>query len=189
MRYIFRFFQTTFLLPSNDPKAMSEVLTLPVEEQGKIHLKPAKPKGRKLVETEAPTEKQPRKSVPEKKVTGTAVGGVRPKKRRYRPGTVALREIRNQQKLAHIRKAIPKAAFDRVMREVLQDRLGQRSAEGHGMRVTRGAVTSMQEGAEDYLIRLFELINQLAIHGKRVTIMKSDVRLAARILKTTNCTA
>jgi histone H3 len=43
------------------------------------------------------------------------------------------------------------------------------------------AVLALQEALEAYLVHLFEDTNECAIHGKRVTIMPKDMRLAQRI--------
>ena len=43
------------------------------------------------------------------------------------------------------------------------------------------ALEALQEGAEAYLVGLFEDINLCCIHAKRVTIMPHDMALARRI--------
>lgn len=60
--------------------------------------------------------KSPRKAVPKTKPAAT--GRVK-KAHRYRPGTVALREIRRYQKSTEL--LIPKASFARLVKEVIQD--------------------------------------------------------------------
>ena len=40
------------------------------------------------------------------------------------------------------------------------------------------ALAALQEAAENYLIGLFEDVNLLAVHAKRVTVMPRDIRLA-----------
>lgn len=52
---------------------------------------------------------------------------------------------------------------------------------GNGLRMQTSAVSALQEAAEAFLVGLFEDSNLLAIHGKRVTIMPKDLRLASRI--------
>ena len=42
-------------------------------------------------------------------------------------------------------------------------------------------LAALQEAAENYLVRLFEDINLLAVHAKRITVMPRDIRLALRI--------
>ena len=43
------------------------------------------------------------------------------------------------------------------------------------------AIAALQEAAENFIVGLFEDINLLAIHARRVTIMPRDIRLALRI--------
>jgi histone H3 len=92
--------------------------------------------------------------------------------RRYRPGTVALREIRKYQKGTEL--LIRKLPFQRLVRETAQ---GYRS----DLRFQSHAVLALQEAAESYLVGLFEDTNLAAIHAKRVTIMAKDISLARRI--------
>ena len=99
------------------------------------------------------------------------MGGVK-KPHRYRPGTVALREIRRYQKTTEL--FIRKAAFGRLVREIAQDIKTD-------LRFQTTALMAMQEAAEAYLVGLFEDANLCTIHAKRVTIMPKDIQLARRI--------
>uniref|UniRef100_A0A914CGY6 Histone H2A/H2B/H3 domain-containing protein n=1 Tax=Acrobeloides nanus TaxID=290746 RepID=A0A914CGY6_9BILA len=98
-------------------------------------------------------------------------GGVK-KPHRYRPGTVALREIRKFQKSTDL--LIAKAPFQRLVREISQDIK-------HELRFQSAAIGALQEASEAFLIGLFEDTQLCAIHAKRVTIMPRDVHLALRI--------
>ncbi len=98
-------------------------------------------------------------------------GGVK-KPHRYRPGTVALREIRKYQKTTEL--LIRKLPFQRLVREIAQDFKTD-------LRFQSAAVLALQEAAEAYLVGLFEDTNLAAIHAKRVTIMPKDLQLARRI--------
>uniref|UniRef100_A0A453MV92 Core Histone H2A/H2B/H3 domain-containing protein n=1 Tax=Aegilops tauschii subsp. strangulata TaxID=200361 RepID=A0A453MV92_AEGTS len=98
-------------------------------------------------------------------------GGVK-KPHRYRPGTVALREIRKYQKSTDL--LIRKLPFQRLVREIAQDFKTDLRFQSH-------AVLALQEAAEAYLVGLFEDTNLCAIHAKRVTIMPKDIQLARRI--------
>jgi histone H3 len=100
-----------------------------------------------------------------------ATGGVK-KPHRYRPGTVALREIRKYQKSTEL--LIRKLPFQRLVREIAQDFKTD-------LRFQSSAVLALQEAAEAYLVGLFEDTNLCAIHAKRVTIMPKDIQLARRI--------
>ncbi|KAK2142374.1 hypothetical protein NP493_4914g00003 [Ridgeia piscesae] len=91
---------------------------------------------------------------------------------RYRPGTVALREIRRYQKSTEL--LIRKLPFQRLVREIAQDFKTD-------LRFQSSAVMALQEASEAYLVGLFEDTNLCAIHAKRVTIMPKDIQLARRI--------
>ena len=140
--------------------------------------------------------KAPRKQLATKaaRKSAPATGGVK-KPHRYRPGTVALREIRRYQKSTDllIRKLpfqrlvreirryqkstdllIRKLPFQRLVREIAQDFKSD-------LRFQGSAVLALQEAAEAYLVGLFEDTNLCAIHAKRVTIMPKDIQLARRI--------
>lgn len=103
-----------------------------------------------------------------------ASGGVkRPTRRhRYRPGTVALREIRRFQKSTDL--LVRKLPFQRLVREIAQEFK-------RDLRFQGSAVMALQEAAEAYLVGMFEDTNLCAIHAKRVTIMPSDFHLARKL--------
>jgi histone H3 len=90
----------------------------------------------------------------------------------YRPGTVALREIRKYQKSTDL--LIRKLPFQRFLREVTQGFRGD-------LRYTATALAASQEASEAYLIGLMEDTNLCAIHARRVTIMPKDIQLSRRI--------
>lgn len=100
-----------------------------------------------------------------------ATGGVK-KPKRFRPGIVALREIRRFQKSTEL--LIRKLPFQRLVREIAQDINGT-------MRFASSAVGAMQEASEAFLVGLFEDTNACALHAKRVTITPKDMNLAMRI--------
>ena len=117
------------------------------------------------------------------KKKGKAKGGVKTlpasqkstkkKPRKYRPGTVALHEIRRYQKSTE--SLIRKLPFQRLVRELAQD-LGKMN-----IRFQSGAIMALQEASEAYLVGLLEDANLCAVHAKRVTIMTKDIQLAWQI--------
>ncbi len=98
--------------------------------------------------------------------------GAQKKPYRYRPGTVALREIRRYQRSTEL--LIRKLPFQRLVREIAMNFQAS-------LRFQATAIVAIQEAAEAYLVHLFEDTNLCAIHAKRVTIMPSDMKLARRI--------
>ena len=117
--------------------------------------------------------KAPRKQLATKaaRKSAPATGGVK-KPHRYRPGTVALREIRRYQKSTEL--LIRKLPFQRLVREIAQEFKTD-------LRFQGSAVLALQEAAEAYLVGLFEDTNLCCIHARRVTIMPKDIQLARRI--------
>ena len=99
--------------------------------------------------------------------------GQQKKPHRYRPGTVALQEIRRYQKSTEL--VIGKLPFQRLVWEVAQD-LGKMN-----VRFQSRAIMALQEALEAYLVGLLEDANLCAVHTKWVTIMPKDIQLACRI--------
>lgn len=99
-------------------------------------------------------------------------GGLKPRTRRYRPGTVALREIRKYQKSTEL--LIRKLPFQRLVREIAYEFKND-------VRFQTPALLALQEASEAYLVGLFEDTNLCAMHAKRVTILPKDIQLARRI--------
>ena len=94
------------------------------------------------------------------------------KRRRFRPGTIALREIQRYQKSTDL--LIRRAPFQQVVQEIVR-------SFRNDLRIQAAAIKGLQEAAEAYLVGLFEDSNLCAIHAKWVTIMPRDVQLTRRI--------
>ena len=114
--------------------------------------------------------KAPRKQLATKAARKSTAGVKKP--HRYRPGTVALREIRKYQKSTDL--LIRGEPFMRFVREIAQDFK-------QDLRFQSTALLAAQEASEAYLVGLFEDTNLCAIHGGRKTIMPKDQQLARRI--------
>lgn len=96
------------------------------------------------------------------------------KKRRFRPGTRALMEIRKYQKGTDL--LIARLPFARLVRQVAATKV-----RGPELRWNATAIEAVQMAAETYLTLLMMDANMCAIHGKRKTIMIHDIYLARRI--------
>ncbi|ODV76785.1 histone-fold-containing protein [Suhomyces tanzawaensis NRRL Y-17324] len=97
------------------------------------------------------------------------------RKRRYHPGTLAIREIRLYQKSTDL--LIRKLPFARLIKEISTNYIGV----DYGIRWQSNAILALQELCEAFLVHLLEDTNLCALHAKRVTIMKRDIQLARRI--------
>lgn len=100
------------------------------------------------------------------------VNGEKKRKHRYRPGTVALREIRKYQRGDEL--LLRKLPFQRLVREIA-------ATMKNDVRFQGSAILALQEASEAYLVDLFQDTNLCAIHAKRVTIDARDMRLARRL--------
>jgi len=100
-----------------------------------------------------------------------------PRKKRFRPGHQALKEIRKYQKSVDL--LIPALPFSRLVRETAHNILGFQHLQD--FRFQSAALMALQEACEAFLVTLFEDSLLCAIHAKRVTVMPKDLRLARRI--------
>ena len=89
-------------------------------------------------------------------------------KRRWRPGTVALRQIRMYQKSTE--PLVPRLPFQRLVREIAQDY-------GDELRFQKSAIDALQQAAEAYLTEVLDESNLNAIHCGRVTLFARDIQL------------
>ena len=95
---------------------------------------------------------------------------------------MALRKIRRYQQSTDC--LIKRTPFNKLIKEISQeysvcpDGPGTPSVQ---VRFQSTALAALQEAAENFLMGLFEDVNLLAVHAKRVTVMPHDIRLALRI--------
>nr|XP_010904744.1 histone H3-like 1 isoform X3 [Elaeis guineensis] len=94
--------------------------------------------------------------------------------RRFRPGTVALREIRKLQRTWKL--LIPFAPFVRLVKEITSFYSRDVS------RWTAEALFAIQEATECYIHGLFEDANLCAIHAKRVTLSNTRATVSLMFL-------
>merc|ERR1712066_759759 len=117
--------------------------------------------------------KRPRKELVSKtsRKSAPVMGGVK-KPHRFRPGTVAIREIRKYQRSTDL--LIRKLPFQRLVKDIAHEKNPE-------LRFQASALLALQEAVEAYLVGLFEDTNLCAVHARRVTIMVRDIKLARRI--------
>ena len=149
-------------------------------------LKPQRPSAQSVKEAQAELKKILAEKREEKRKKAAArmakkggkkapKGGVK-KRYRYRPGTVALKQIRQYQKTTEL--LIRKLPFQRLVREIASDSEVIKSPLCGKVRFQSAAIMALQEATEAYLVGLFEDSNLCAIHARRVTIMPKDIQLA-----------
>jgi len=153
--------------PGNKTAPMSNIVS-PLREHQRPNVSKKQPKS-------TPYKPAPKKKSPEKssKIRRSSTGP----KRRFRPGTRALMEIRKFQRSTDL--LIPCLPFGRVCREIATNIQRRRGITD--LRFQASALRCLQEAAEAYLAQLFEDTVLLACHANRVTVMEKDMRLARRI--------
>lgn len=120
--------------------------------------------------------KAPRKQLATKaaRKTAPASGSEASQKRpaRFRPGSVALKEIRKYQKSTdHLMR---KLTFQRLVRSIAASIRSE-------FRFRSIVMHCLQEVIESFITSLFEESNQFALHAKRMTVMVKDLYLLCKI--------
>ena len=113
-----------------------------------------------------PNTKAAKKSAPTSNIP------VPQKKHRFRPGTVALREIRKYQKSTD--QLLRKIPFQRLVRDIAMEYKTD-------LRFQSEAMEILQEGTESFIVAVFEDTNLCAIHARRQTLKRKDMQLLLKI--------
>lgn len=95
------------------------------------------------------------------------------KAHRFRPGTVSIRDIRKNQKNSDC-LAIPKSNFALLVREILQVYVVD-------IRVQADVFALLQLTCENYIVKLLEAANLVAIHAGRETVSAKDISLVTKL--------
>ena len=94
------------------------------------------------------------------------------RKFRFRPGTVALRQVKKYQKSTEL--LMRKAPFQRLVRELA-------TSHKENLRWQGSAILALQEATESFAVGLLSDANLCALHANRVTIFSKDIQLARRL--------
>jgi len=143
----------------------------PAAEPAPAEPAPAAPKAKKATKKKARKQlatKAARKSAP-------ATGGVK-KPHRYKPGTVALREIRKVQKSTEL--LVRKLPFQRLARDSVAE--GVKSDYLTDVRFAPSAVAALEQASDEVIDGLIER-SEPPDAPKKVTIVPKDIQLARRI--------
>lgn len=97
------------------------------------------------------------------------------KKRRFRPGTKALMDIRKQQGKASTKGALRKDPFSRLVREIA---CGLDSGD---KRWSVTAITMLQAATEEHIIDTMKAANEIAISSGKETIGPKHMQVARRV--------
>ena len=143
------------------------------------------------------TEAERRKAGVEAAGTTDGTDGTTAAPKKYKPGTLALKDIRALQGIDRrggftcghkaTELLIRRAPFQRLVRQIMHNdeevgnRLRGSGVQQGELRIQGEALQALQEAAEAYLVGVFEDTHLCATHAKRVTIMPRDMQLAMRL--------
>lgn len=132
---------------------------------------------RKTIATKAQLFKGGKKTASGGKKTLSKKKSITPgikKGHRFRPGTVAVRDMKRYQKSTEL--LLRRAPFQRLIREIT----GNYSV---GTRFAASALLALQEATESYMVKMFDHTLALALHAKRVTVFQRDFNLVVKTFR------
>jgi|APCry1669189534_1035231.scaffolds.fasta_scaffold49989_2 histone H2A len=100
-------------------------------------------------------------------------------KNRFRPGTVAIREMKKYQKNSH-QLLLPKSTFEAVIRNFFKENTETT------LKISADVFLILQHLIETYLVNLLRDANLLAIHSNRVKLTSVDIALVSYLKGQTN---
>ena len=161
------------VLPCSTPKGFLPSRRTPSPRRPETHTMPRKVTSAKPAKKApaAVSSKKGRKAAPQK-TSKKPSGGEEKKQRRWKAGTVAMREIRKLQKGTKL--LIQKAPFQRLVRASL-------AVHKQGLSFKPSALEAVQEAAESYMVGLFEGAVILQLHRGKKTLNIKDVTFTRRI--------
>ena len=89
---------------------------------------------------------------------------------RFRPGTVAIRDIKKYQKLSG-NLILPKSSFEKIIRNIFL----QNSENDKNIKISKNVFIIIQYYIEQYIVKLLYNSNFLAIHSNRVKLLPIDI--------------
>jgi histone H3 len=91
------------------------------------------------------------------------------RKHHWRPGTVALREIRQYQK--SVNHVVPRSKMVRLIRDIAKEG-------GRAIRFKGSALDALHEAAETEMVRMFKRAMLVTINGAGTTLQLKDLKTA-----------
>lgn len=147
----------------------AELMGMPILA-GKVFKKDKVKKKEKAAAKSATPQKT--KGAKSKKTSKSSKSRGEKKSRHFKPGTVALREVKRYQKTSGF--LIASLPFERLVREVAQDFKDD-------LRFSKSAVSLIQLASEYYLVGILEDAVLVSISAKRKSVQPKDIHLTRRI--------
>jgi histone H2A len=104
------------------------------------------------------------------------------KPHRFRPGTVAIREIKKQQKSSDC-LILAKSAFEKIVRNIFKenkfDLTNEEEKNIDNIKISKDVFIILQYFIEQYIVKILYNANFLAIHSGRVKLIPTDIALVS----------
>lgn len=113
------------------------------------------------------------KKHPKKKRVGNTANVDDKKKSRFRYGTVAIRNIKKQQKSSD-ELILSKSPFTKLVRHILKNNLPENDK---AIKISKDVFIILQTFIEQYIVSILRDANFLAIHAGRIKLMPIDIHL------------
>jgi len=105
-----------------------------------------------------------------KRTTNNVKNTNNPKQHRFRPGTVAIRDIKKYQKTSD-NLILAKSSFEKLVRQIFKENRD----DNENVKISKDVFIILQHFIEQYIVKLFYNSNFLAIHSGRVKLLSIDI--------------
>lgn len=102
------------------------------------------------------------------------------KKYKFRPGTIAIKDIKKFQKLSDT-LLFPKSSFEKFTRQLFKENRLANDA-GSQIKISKEVFIILQYYIEQFIIRILYNSNFLAIHSGRIKVISSDIAFISYLL-------
>jgi histone H2A len=105
------------------------------------------------------------------------------KKYKFRPGTIAIKDIRKFQKLSDI-LLFPKSSFEKFVRQLFKENNTANNM-ADKIKISKEVFIILQYYVEQFIIKILYNSNFLAIHSGRIKIISTDIAFVSYLLNET----
>lgn len=103
------------------------------------------------------------------------------KKYKFKPGTIAIKDIKKYQKLSDT-LLFPKSSFEKFVRQIFKD---NKIEENNSLKISKDVFIILQYYIEQFIIKILHNSNLLAIHSGRIKIVSIDIAFISYLLNET----
>jgi histone H2A len=106
------------------------------------------------------------------------------KKYKFRPGTLAIKDIKKYQKLSDT-LLFPKSSFEKFVRQIFKENIVSVCDENCSLKISKEVFIIIQYYIEQFIVKILHNSNFLAIHSGRVKVLSIDIAFTSYLLNDT----